>query len=819
MNNKTAIHLATCLFVTACIHSVSNASTSEDRSAHFCQHVDYEQWHRNHPPHASKRAADLNVGEPRTVRLILFSPDDRPFRVGLADSIKTAIKQIQAFFGEQMQAHGFDYVTFRLETDAVGEPLVHHMVGDHSDSHYLDVTTTPVFQEIEKVFDRDENIYVVFVDNSIDALGIGAGRRAGGSGSGYKKRGNALVPGSASWQTVAHEIGHAFGLWHDFRDNRYIMSYGGRQRRTLSACAAEFLEVHPYFNAESSLESHKERLPIVELISPVSYTSGASNIPIQLRIADPAGLHQVILNVSSEVSTIKACRGLSGEKEAVLEFVYDGRVPSSSVSSVADRAAHPIGVWVVNTQGDIGRVSFTLVEVSPYLSATFAGHADRVNSVSFSPDGTRLVSGSRDGRAILWDVETGKQMASLEGHRGAVNAVSFSPDGKTLVSGSRDGRAILWDVETAKHSAALDGHQGAVNAVSFSPDGTRLAAASATDVVLWDVETSKQIVKLQGHTGPVLSVSISPGGGLLASGGGWEDFTVRLWDLTTHREITVLGEHSNPVLSVSFSPDGATVASASTDRSVILWDVETGEKIGTLNGHRSGVVSLSFLFPYGGMLATGSADRTAVLWDLFTLKEIATFGHTDQIRAVSLSRGGSILAGGGLDGKILLWDVSDWTRPRPAALVIISGIGQQSAPGDTLAQPLMVEVRDQYGNPLAGASVTFTITAGGGALADTTVTTDTNGRAGTTLRLGRKPGTNTVVAAVSDVDPETFNAKGIALADFDGDGVVGFPDFLQFAARFGLSRDMEGYDARYDLDGDGSIAFGDFLIFAAAFGT
>ena len=55
--------------------------------------------------------------------------------------------------------------------------------------------------------------------------------------------------------------------------------------------------------------------------------------------------------------------------------------------------------------------------------------------------------------------------------------------------------------------------------------------------------------------------------------------------------------------------------------------------------------------------------------------------------------------------------------------------------------------------------------------------------------------------------------------DFDGDGIVGFPDFLQFAARFGLSRDMEEYDARFDLDGDGSIAFSDFLIFAAAFGT
>ena len=57
-----------------------------------------------------------------------------------------------------------------------------------------------------------------------------------------------------------------------------------------------------------------------------------------------------------------------------------------------------------------------------------------------------------------------------------------------------------------------------------------------------------------------------------------------------------------------------------------------------------------------------------------------------------------------------------------------------------------------------------------------------------------------------------------ATPDFDGDGRVGFADFLQFAAHFGLSQGDEGYDARYDLDGDGAIGFGDFLIFANDFG-
>ena len=127
-------------------------------------------------------------------------------------------------------------------------------------------------------------------------------------------------------------------------------------------------------------------------------------------------------------------------------------------------------------------------------------------------------------------------------------------------------------------------------------------------------------------------------------------------------------------------------------------------------------------------------------------------------------------------------------------------------------------VLDQFGNPLAGAMVTFAVTAGGGTLSVETATTDGDGRASTTLTLGRTPGMNTVEATVAGLEPVTFTATGTALADFDGDGTVGFTDFVLFAAKFGLSQGDEGYDARFDLDENGAIGFSDFLIFASAFG-
>ncbi len=163
-------------------------------------------------------------------------------------------------------------------------------------------------------------------------------------------------------------------------------------------------------------------------------------------------------------------------------------------------------------------------------------------------------------------------------------------------------------------------------------------------------------------------------------------------------------------------------------------------------------------------------------------------------------------------------EVNHDNRAHPA-LLKVSGYNQQGASGVTLAQPFVVAVQDENGSAVEGVQVTFTVTEGGGTLSSTTVPTDANGQASTTLTLGSQPGPNTVEATVDGFEPVTFTATGKEVhADFDGDGTVGFADFVQFAAQFGLSQDDAGYEARYDLDEDGMIGFGDFVIFAKAFG-
>ncbi|MDE3258590.1 MAG: hypothetical protein OYM47_12205 [Gemmatimonadota bacterium] len=765
------------------LSSADASSTSAD-SVHFCVPFDYEQWRREHPLPAAKVAADLNVGAPRTIRAIYFLPNDRPFRQEVVDSIKVRIRQSQTFFVEQMQARGYGSVTLRIETDARGEPFVNHVNGQHPDSHYLD-NTHVVYDEIEQIFDLQENIYLVVVDHSINAIGLGGGRRAGGTGGGYKKRGSALVPSSVIFTTVAHELGHAFGLLHDFRDDEYIMSYGGRERSSLSACAAEFLTAHPYFNDESSLESDWQRSPRVELISARGYAAGATSVPIQLSVNDSRALHQVILfavtrdiGITAGGSEIKACRALSGGRDAVVEFDYDGSIPSSFVSSLADPVAHPIRVKVVNSDGDVGNTDFVVSEISPHQIATQEGVDREVNSVVFSPNGAILATGSWDGMITLWNLETNTQIADLRGHTDGVNSVVFSPNGVNLASGSWDRTIRVWDLTTMNEVSILKGHEDGVMSVALTARDDDLVLASGSRdgaVKLWDVGTREVIATLKGHTGEVTSVSFSPDGAFLASAGGRGDLAVKLWDVGARQPVGTLEGHTSGVTAVAFSPDGGTVASGSRDRTVILWDMATRRRIGTLEGHASGVNSLSLSAPDGALLATGSWDGTVILWDVLTRGKITVFGHTSGVRSVSLSPGGTTLAGAARDGTIRLWDVSKWMGPRPFALEIISGDGQKGVPGAALAKPLVVEVRDQFGDPLPDAVVTFTVTVGEGKLSSrfalAHVTTDANGRAELPLTLGLHPGPNTVSVSIGGRALVAFRAEGVgtAVAELEGD--------------------------------------------------
>ena len=352
--------------------AVTASQPSGGNGAHFCG-VTSDQWNKQYSDQFLNRhyartfAANLNVGEPRTVRMIYFLPNDRPYRADVVQRMKDEIRNIQTFYAEQMLTHGYGYKTFHFETDPQGEPVVHRVDGGHPNSHYLDKPFLTVPDEIVPVFDFTENIYFIVIDSSADIALDEHGAFAGVGGNIGKSGGGAWVFGEFHWTIAAHELGHAFGLPHDFRNDAYIMSYGSDKDR-LSVCSAEFLSVHPYFNPDIPIEEGQP--PTIELISSPKYLAGSESVSIQLALNDLEGLHQVFLLAEGWAGDeVFECRGLAGEKDAIVEFNYDGSSYSSIfggvITRLSDQNEHPIWVSAIDTDGNMSNMPFVLEAEKP----------------------------------------------------------------------------------------------------------------------------------------------------------------------------------------------------------------------------------------------------------------------------------------------------------------------------------------------------------------------------------------------------------------------------------------------------------------------
>jgi WD40 repeat protein len=251
--------------------------------------------------------------------------------------------------------------------------------------------------------------------------------------------------------------------------------------------------------------------------------------------------------------------------------------------------------------------------VTGELLASLSGHTDTIWGVAFSPDGRHFVTGSFDRTARLWNVETATELATLTGHNGRIGPVAFSPDGRWLATGSDNVTVRIWDARTGGEQQVLYAHQFTTFSLAFSPNSTLLATAGQDGAALWKVDTGEQVVSLAGHRGYVWDMAFSPDGKFLATASA--DGTVKLWAVPTGEERATLRGHTDYVQHVAFSPDGLRLATASADATVRLWDATSGERLLTFSGHTSGIWHVAFS-PNGAWLATASADRTAKVYPL-----------------------------------------------------------------------------------------------------------------------------------------------------------------------------------------------------------
>ncbi len=297
-----------------------------------------------------------------------------------------------------------------------------------------------------------------------------------------------------------------------------------------------------------------------------------------------------------------------------------------------------------------------VVRLEPWKDLSLVGHTGPVNSVAFSPDGKRIVSGSDDHTVKVWDADRGVQVLSLQGHTGMVLSVAFRPDGKRIASGSNDQTIKVWDVVKGSEILTLHGHMGSVWSVAFRADGKRILSGSVDSTVkTWDADKGGEPLCQWRDLGPVISVAFRPDGKYIVSGG-WDN-TVKVWEADRETLTLSLKGHTGSVRSVAFSPAGNRIVSGSEDGNVLVWDAGKDAKTVTLKGHTGTVFSVAFS-PDGKRLASSSADRTIKLWDAETGSELRTLqGHSDLVRSVAFSPDGQRLVTSSDDKTIKVWYV------------------------------------------------------------------------------------------------------------------------------------------------------------------
>jgi WD40 repeat protein len=243
--------------------------------------------------------------------------------------------------------------------------------------------------------------------------------------------------------------------------------------------------------------------------------------------------------------------------------------------------------------------------------ATLEGHAASVQAAALTPDGRRLVVGDVTGVVRLWDAERWTEQAVLPG-AGPVRFLRCAPDGRLLAIASQAKGVSVWDLTTRRERAVLRGAEGRC-APAFSPDARLLAARTAEGIGLYAADTGELLRTLPGRPGEQQCLAFSPDGRRLAAAtaGG----PIQVWDVDTGREVLDCRGHTAVATDVAFSPDGAWLASASSDKTVRLWDARTGRERSVYRGHRGGVQAVAFS-PDGRRLASTGADRVVRVWDV-----------------------------------------------------------------------------------------------------------------------------------------------------------------------------------------------------------
>ena len=247
------------------------------------------------------------------------------------------------------------------------------------------------------------------------------------------------------------------------------------------------------------------------------------------------------------------------------------------------------------------------------------------SGLAFSPNGSLLAAGSRDGELRIWRT-TGngsgfEAQPALQwtAHKKGINQISFSSDGRYLASGGNDAIARVWNTASGSLEQQMIGGTFAIPALAFQPDGSYLAVVNGPLARLREIETGQIGVTLRGAA-PLFSLAFRPDGQEIATGN--LENQLEIWDAIAGERITVLESGNSGVSTatafsgqVAYSPDGSLLGATASDGSIQIWAPAAGQLLVRLAGHNRAATSLAFA-PDQSRLASGGLDATVRIWEI-----------------------------------------------------------------------------------------------------------------------------------------------------------------------------------------------------------
>jgi WD40 repeat protein/predicted dehydrogenase len=294
---------------------------------------------------------------------------------------------------------------------------------------------------------------------------------------------------------------------------------------------------------------------------------------------------------------------------------------------------------------------------------------DWITALEFLKDGHHFCAGTYE-QLLVFDARDAGSPKSVPLQPGYVKALALSPDGKTLACGQYQAVSLL-DAATFAVKRTLGDYAGYVTGLAFSPDGRQLAtateAADNESARVFDVASGKAVHVLSGHRFPVRAITFSADGKRIATAAGDEDRVtqpgeVKVWNAADGKELNSFSNPKRAATGVAFSPDGKYLASSGFDERVIVYDLSKGKAISFFAGHSRPTNAV--LFARGGSVVVSASGGRArggnevKIWERESGTELAAIvGHTARIDAIALSADESLLATGGYDKRVAVWDL------------------------------------------------------------------------------------------------------------------------------------------------------------------